>query len=349
MIARPSLPPIHPKTPSSPRKINRPPYTYRELRKTAHPAPRVNLFLNPSLNEFDDPIEREKEYKKVKLQILQVKKSIMPLNEELRTLDSYNDHSFDNPKEKELKKQKADLEKEKKELDFELALKRREFNEVFLVNLSAEIDFLKSKFRENEVELYRIEDKLTDQREKHERILNSKTAEDLTNLKELIRELNKELTQVLKEGDELSSEYCSHMNSIASAKFKDEKRISNCEKSLKALEYQRDKKRSILRKMRKDFEDKRNSLLARIELKHQKQQTVQDSQNWRQRLNVQFDLDPKEQKENQNENKKEINTLYVTNSVINDPAKYKIIAPAEPDNDFDEEETNRESDNEEES
>lgn len=93
MTQRPPLPPLT-KT-SSPRKDKTlGPQTSRPMpiRKSLHPAPRANLSLNPSLNEYDDPIENLKEYKRLTQLIASIKKSMVPLNEELFQLQSFWAH-----------------------------------------------------------------------------------------------------------------------------------------------------------------------------------------------------------------------------------------------------------------
>ena len=355
MKTRTVLPPINPKAVFPPikpkstprRRFPSPPYN-------PHPAPRRNLFLNPSINEFDDPVEQLNEYKKLKNQVHQIKISLQPFYEELSKLEEKYEPNETDKQISYFEKQLEIKQKEKEEIDNKLRITRRKYNETIHSNQEKEVEFLKNKFRNCEVSLRKTETRILDTKTDIDAVINSEARERMMSYRANIRDLTEQLVKLQQNNEELYTQYSEKITSIDKNRTNNQNTINNYKKKLSAEEYKRDKKKSLLRKMKREFEDKKLALQVKIEMKREHDQKVKNNQMWKQKFNIKFQddfVDDESSKETEDNvyvtktqlNKNEIESLKVVNnsSLDNAPPSSSL------ENDkFSDEEKENESDNE---
>lgn len=320
MTQRPPLPPLSKNT--SPRKdktlvaqTSRP----MPIRNSLHQSPRLNLYQSSSSNEYEDPIENIKEYKRLSQQISSMKMSMIPLNEELIQLQSFfGPVAID----KEAENQQQELEsliKEKEDLDAKIASVRRTYNEHNYINQQAEIAFLRSKLRRGDVILTKVETSVDKVKEERDYFLNSDTKTEIINAKKRAKELNKKLASLRKEGDSLILQYCQKLTVITEGKDNDQQQINRRKVKIRKAKHEIESRKFTLRRMKQKHDENVKDLKDRIKFKKAQKKKFDQSQNWKERTKVSFNDDGNKY------------NPYVTTFPVN-YNQYKIVAPQDDTN-----------------
>ena len=241
--------------------------TPRSTSRRLPPSSRSTAAFSPGYSEFDDPVGLMLQRRDLKSQISEVRRSLAPYESELRELEYYTDPSQRSPQIRNMRLALEALQSESRDLDAELASAKRTCQGSVHETNAIQNDELKQRFHEKSIVLERLERRLIARKKRLDAVLESEEREEIIRLQKEEKEKRNQLESLRKEGEDLYLQLMKKLSKVGSEQSNQEHGLAKYRKRLAEQEYQRDKKKKILREMRDNHKALVEDLDQKIETK----------------------------------------------------------------------------------
>ena len=288
-------------------------------------------------SEYDDPLYLTQQWNELMRQVQSIRQELVPLQKEAETLQIRADQQAQTPEVQQMTGRVQELKETKEELDDELQNTRKTFTPAIKSDIDNEVADLRREFFLEYESLEVIQDMISKKNVETKNFYENEPAKSILEAQRKTTDLSHRLNFLYKEGAEIDADFEETFNPSGLTTQKENRRVSYLKRKLAIAQKEVERRKDILREMKKEHESEKSKLIAKKEEEERKRKIRMEMMKSRrkemfaqQRKAAGYDAEKEEKEKEKKKNSEKDNNKKDKNAQVQAPKDEAQAKPPRP-------------------